>query len=278
MTHAPKSRVAEANGLSLEAALRRWADAGSLQRLAALEARLQQAGPTSAGPLHDQRRALREALESELCEKVYREELTATGIPYPPGHRPARERLSPELWFLEPDDDHFVGGPDFEASSFHGADGRLLFERVLIAGPGGGHSLLQEKVQRLPLPLWFYVEEAKRRVLFSVGAELTGRSFDIVNALVSTFDEDKARQTHPDNYRYVERKQLEATLEKDDAAIRQIVARLRVAFHRQCRSKLGVTPGPDEIVQSVTWSGYRLNPNLIRVHFVDPRAFPNVTP
>jgi hypothetical protein len=272
MAKAPKVPDNDQNGLPLEAALRRWADPQALQEFANLEARLKEADAGAAKPLDEQRRALREVLECEFRARLYRRELTSTGIPYPPGHRPTREPLSHELWFSDPDDYNFAGGPEFEESRFYASDGRLLFDRVLVSLPSESSSQPEQTLNRLPFPLWFYIDENARRVLFSVGVELTGTSFDVIDALTSAFDEEKARSTDPDDHRYVKMKQLEIALGKDETAVRKNIARLRAAFAAQCRSKLAIITGPNEVVQSTQWSGYRLNPHLTRVYFGDPAA------
>lgn len=127
---------ASPNGLSLEAAFRRWSDHTELERLDELDRRIRtEPEPSERQMLRTQHEELREALELEFYGKLQRGELIASGVAYPRGHHPTREVLSPELWHLDYFMGQIIGQPEFEQSQFFDDRGKLLFERVLVGEP-----------------------------------------------------------------------------------------------------------------------------------------------
>lgn len=112
-------------------------------------------------------------------------------------------------------------------------------------------------------PIQFAVDQEKGRVLFAGGAEIRGPGFKLICALAERFQEDQAANRAPDDCRFMRADALAIRIRVEPPTVRQNVRRLRRTLIEQFETRCGVTLAPDDIVQTDSWHGYRLNPYLV---------------
>lgn len=103
------------------------------------------------------------------------------------------------------------------------------------------------------------VDEKQKRIRFSDGPVIKGRSYELIEALV-----EHARQTRhhgdPKEAPYIHSGALCTKMQVLDQNLRRIVNRARGDLSAAFERKTGYLLDPHDVVESDPWRGYRLNP------------------
>jgi 7-cyano-7-deazaguanine synthase in queuosine biosynthesis len=119
------------------------------------------------------------------------------------------------------------------------------------------------KERHVPRPMRFSVDETHSRVLFSGGVNLKGASFRLIAALLPTFRADHEANIEAAGRSYVRWQLLAKRLGGvTEQTVRQNVRRTRKKVAQQYLQKHDVVIAEDDVVQTLHWKGYRLNPYL----------------
>jgi hypothetical protein len=111
----------------------------------------------------------------------------------------------------------------------------------------------------------FALDDAARRVMFSDGPVVKGRSFDLFVRLAAQFRTDLAVRKSPEEFTYVPTRMLLRDLKIQEHSLGQRVFRVRKELERQFISAIDYMLDDQDVIQSDRWKGYRLNPYLLLV-------------
>jgi hypothetical protein len=109
------------------------------------------------------------------------------------------------------------------------------------------------------------VDDAAKKILFSHGPKLTGASFLLVARLVQPFRSDLDSGADPQSFKYVPTKTLMHDLGATEHTVGQRVLRVRNLLREQFLAAINYIIDDEDIIQSKSWNGYRLNPYLMLV-------------
>jgi len=122
----------------------------------------------------------------------------------------------------------------------------------------------------------FAVDESRRAVRFLNGPVLKDAHFELLIILVRQYLADIATGIDKENFTALHTPHLVRELHlKNDQALRQRVMRMRIAISKGFEANANYTPDQNDIIQSGSWNGYRLNPYLI---LLDPAQFTPTEP
>lgn len=113
-----------------------------------------------------------------------------------------------------------------------------------------------------PRPLRFAIDTARRRVVFAGGAQLDGKAFDLVAALLPGFQKGHHRGDGAQGFEFMPSRALAAKLGITGQSLRRQISRLRTTLKLQFMDRLGAEPFDDDVIETAPWTGYRLNPHL----------------
>jgi hypothetical protein len=115
-------------------------------------------------------------------------------------------------------------------------------------------------------PILFTLDSVRRCASFDGGPQLTGRSFEVIAALVIEFDEDTDAGRAKRDFRHVNVSTLMDRLGTDDEQLpRQLIKRARSALERGFLAASDRQLDEEDVIQTGQPSGYRLNPYLVRL-------------
>lgn len=121
-----------------------------------------------------------------------------------------------------------------------------------------------------PVPsrrLHFAVEQNGSSILFDHGVTLRGKGAALLLRLIDQFNSDLAAGIDKNAYGYVPTNALCDHLHCSEPALRQTVARARRTLETSFEAKTGFRLDRDDVIQNVSWTGYRLNPFLLKVEW-----------
>ncbi|MER8822612.1 7-cyano-7-deazaguanine synthase [Mesorhizobium sp. M0991] len=107
----------------------------------------------------------------------------------------------------------------------------------------------------------FALDEGGSKILFDNSISLNGRLAELISRLAEQFEADLEHSGHT----YVSKEALCRHLHCEEETLRQIVTRTRKKLEREFEAKAGYTLDLEDVIQSRTWTGYRLNPFLLLV-------------
>jgi hypothetical protein len=111
--------------------------------------------------------------------------------------------------------------------------------------------------------LVFAVHEQPRLVTFVEGAVIKGTAFEVFAILARQFRQDLEIGVPLDNRPYVPSNRIADELKITSDVLRQRVLRMRRSIELQFQNLTGYCRDREDVVQSINWTGYRLNPYLI---------------
>jgi hypothetical protein len=122
----------------------------------------------------------------------------------------------------------------------------------------------------------FAVDESRRVIRFLNGPVLKDAHFAFLIILVRQYLADIENGIEKENFTTLHTPHLVRELRlKNDQALRQRVMRMRVAISKGFEANANYTPDQNDIIQSGSWNGYRLNPYLI---LLDPAQLTSTEP
>lgn len=167
----------------------------------------------------------------------------------------------------------YAGSPRLTASLFsdHGAND-------FVAKPFGKDELLA-KLRRALLGKGAVAPTAERalptiRLAFDARAErvhveglepLDGGIFELLDVLRASFAADREARREPAASTFVTTQALTKRLGISAEALRRRILRARQRLQRDLERHLHRTTAEDDVIESVAWKGYRLNPLVVRV-------------
>lgn len=107
----------------------------------------------------------------------------------------------------------------------------------------------------------FAIDEGASKILFDHAITLSGRGAELISRLTEQFRADLKQPGHT----YVSTEALCRSLGCEEETLRQMVARMRKKLEKEFEAKAGYTLDAEDVIQSRTWGGYRLNPFLVLV-------------
>lgn len=111
----------------------------------------------------------------------------------------------------------------------------------------------------------FGVDPKARRIVFENGIELGGSVYELIGALVETFESELNAGANPSHHKFVKAEALAKRLKIEEQSLRQRIYRTRKRIAESFQLALGRELGEDDIVENQSWAGYRLNPHLLMV-------------
>lgn len=112
------------------------------------------------------------------------------------------------------------------------------------------------------------LDSVKRRILLQDLKPLTGRrTLQLFRALAEAYVRDRDAGRSPDNYEYLNAKELAKGLCVEEASLRRLVSRIRRAIFTDFQRRIGMPLSHNAVIDSRSWRGYRLNPD---VRILDP--------
>jgi 7-cyano-7-deazaguanine synthase in queuosine biosynthesis len=131
--------------------------------------------------------------------------------------------------------------------------------------PPASELAARESGQVVERPLMFALDEVGKRVLFNGGIEVKGAGFELMKSLTQDFDEDIAAGCSHEAFRFVTANTLSIRLGTDGQVLRQRITRFRKNLEKKFLDALDVQLAGNDVIENDAWSGYRLNPYLLRV-------------
>ena len=113
------------------------------------------------------------------------------------------------------------------------------------------------------------IDEANRRVIIDRWGTIKGRSADILIALAIPFRKAVAGELPPESFEFTRSDALCRRLGCDEPGLRQQIARCRKKIETYARTAGVDPPGTDSVIENISWSGYRLNPDHVRIAAVE---------
>lgn len=124
----------------------------------------------------------------------------------------------------------------------------------------------------------FALDEKRQRALFDHGIVLSGRaSYKLIAALADEWQCDREQGNGATGHRYVSTRTLVDHLGVSEENLRQQVRRLRADLEKKFAAATGYLLDTNDVIQSMTWGGYRLNPYVLRLEPEDLRPKPDTS-
>jgi hypothetical protein len=112
------------------------------------------------------------------------------------------------------------------------------------------------------------IDRPNKQVLVAEFPALKGeKTFELVNILLGIYIEDRSRGRAPENYQYINGKQLAGQLKIEDSSLRRLVSRIRKKVFEEFQTRYGLPLSEGALIENAPWKGYRLNP---AVRVLDP--------
>ncbi|TCH99223.1 hypothetical protein EJV46_07840 [Roseococcus sp. SYP-B2431] len=121
------------------------------------------------------------------------------------------------------------------------------------------------KIKELPRPITLWLDMHRREARIGNVAVLQRKHFELVRKLLPKFQDGIRAQRGSPGFSFMGTKQLADAMGVTEATTRQLVRALRLKIAEQFHQQLGIAPAPDDVIESVSWAGYRLNPALALV-------------
>lgn len=107
------------------------------------------------------------------------------------------------------------------------------------------------------------VHPEQQQVMIRGIPPLTGQAtYALIEQLTVAYERDRALKRAPENHRYIPAKVIQSRLSIQDDSLRRCVLRVRRRVTRLFETHCGLTLADDAIIQSITWRGYRINPDV----------------
>lgn len=116
-----------------------------------------------------------------------------------------------------------------------------------------------------PRRFTFAMEERAQRIVFAEGPVLKGISYKLFARLARQFQSDLECGVEKTDYAFIRTEILLKEFNQSGEGLRQQIWRLRKSLTRQFEKMAGYTLDQNDIIESVNWTGYRLNPYLVLV-------------
>lgn len=256
-----------ARGLPPEEALRKWSDPKVFARMLTYSDSANQVTATPEGERrHRKYGKYREELETAFYGRLRSGEVFASGI-LPSGDR--REIIRPELWDVLQVDFEFdiIAGRDrrYESAEFFDP---AAFPRNVTDVPEwvAAYSTQRRRRSDAPLPpvhILFAVEG--QSVRFNSGYILEDESADLILILLPVHTQGHENNLTPAVFGHVPTGTIAKRLGITEQTLRRRITRIRQGIKASYENVLGVTLGRDDVIENVSWKGYRINPRAIRV-------------
>ncbi|MDB5412561.1 MAG: hypothetical protein JWR10_896 [Rubritepida sp.] len=135
------------------------------------------------------------------------------------------------------------------------------------------------KIKVIPRPITILLSLARREVRIGNLAVLQKKHFDLIMQLLPNFQDGIRAQRGPSGFAFMRTEQLSGAMGVTGATARQLVRAVRIKLSEQFRQELGAALAPDDVIESLSWAGYRLNPALalVGVHELDQRKSSDLT-
>jgi hypothetical protein len=111
----------------------------------------------------------------------------------------------------------------------------------------------------------FAVDEATQAIIFADGPCLTGAGYKFIKRLAQQFRADWEGEAERCDYKYVPTNDLMRDLKITEHSVGQRAARVRKDLRERFLTETGYLIDDEDVIQSESWRGYRLNPYLVMV-------------
>lgn len=128
--------------------------------------------------------------------------------------------------------------------------------------PSASEQAATMKVRPPARPICFAIDDAGKRVVFTADIVLRNSGYRLFKALLPEFTEGRAEGRPAEEFRFISAIKLAARLEVEEQTLRQSVSRTRRTLSELFRNVQSATLDDDDIIESLGWKGYRLNPFL----------------
>jgi hypothetical protein len=116
-----------------------------------------------------------------------------------------------------------------------------------------------------PRPVIFAIQDRPNEVMFVDGPLLRNKSCELFLRLAAQFRRDLESEIERVDFNFVPSRSIANDLGMTLENLRQLVNRTRRDLEKQFEATIGYTLDQEDIIQSRSWQGYRLNPFLIQI-------------
>ncbi len=128
-----------------------------------------------------------------------------------------------------------------------------------------GQGAVTPTIERRSDELRMAFDAAKKEVRIESSPPLGGVTYQLLDALRPTFEQDVAERRRLEEFRFVTTAALVRTSGVCEGTIRVRARRVRDTLCRELTQHLRRSISDDEILESGRWRGYRLNPFVVRL-------------
>jgi hypothetical protein len=123
-------------------------------------------------------------------------------------------------------------------------------------------SRLVERVVSAHNRIEFAIDRTGKTIKFAAGPCLRGNAFKLIEELVEQHEVDLADRKATADYIFVQADALERSLGIDNELLRKWVYRARRDIKKWFVKNGSFSPDTHDVIQSDSWKGYRLNPDV----------------
>ena len=129
-------------------------------------------------------------------------------------------------------------------------------------GPTAATLAAHRNIRTVTRPISFAVDQAANSVMFAEGGTLTGSSAKIILELLPNFIAGQQANDGFGGFAFTSASKLAEQFGIGQQALRQRILRTRAAISKSFETKIGAVVENDDVIETNSWQGYRLNPYL----------------